>query len=129
MRFSSGLGSCGLGEVGDNCGGGGDGSGGEGGGADGDGGGGPGGGGLGALTSIDSREITRTTVMFRRVLAASGVAKLLLSACITGADVAPASRVITAVMRTLAASTVISTASELTPVTLAMELCRLEVSE
>ena len=81
------------------------------------------------MTSINSREISPRTVMPRMVLATSCVAKLSPSACITGADVAPALRVITAVMRTLAASTVILTASELTPVTLAMELCRLEVSE
>eukprot|EP00964_Phaeocystis_antarctica_P067054 scaffold40580_cov46-Phaeocystis_antarctica.AAC.1 len=61
--------------------------------------------------------------MPRRALAASGVAKLLLSACTT---VAPASRVIVAVMRTLAASTMMTTALGLTPATLAMELCRLE---
>ena len=86
------------------------------------------GGGVGALTLVDSREITSTTVMPRMALAASGVAKLLPSASIT-ATVAPASRVIEAVMRTLAASTMMTTALELTPASLAMELCRLEVSE
>ena len=80
------------------------------------------------MPSINSREISPRTVMPRMVLAASGVAKLSSSACITGADVAPALRVITAVMRTLAASTVILTASELTPATLAMDFRRLEVS-
>jgi len=84
--------------------------------------------GVGALTLVDSREITSTTVMPRMALAASGVAKLLPSASIT-ATVAPASRVIEAVMRTLAASTMMTTALELTPASLAMELCRLEVSE
>ena len=86
------------------------------------------GGGVGALTLVDSREITSTTVMPSRALAAAGVAKLLPSASIT-ATVAPASRVIEAVMRTLAASTMMTTALELTPASLAMELCRLEVSE
>ena len=85
------------------------------------------GGGEGALAFVDSREITRTTVMPRRVLAASGVAKLLLSACITGATISPASRVMKAVMRTLAASTLMATAPELTPAAVAMELCRPEV--
>ena len=79
-------------------------------------------------TFIDSREISPRTVMPRRALAASGVAKLLPSACITGASVMPASRVIEAVMRTLAASTMMATALELTPAALAIELCRLEVS-
>ena len=83
----------------------------------------------GALTFVDSRGITSKTVMPRRALAASGVAKLLPSACITGATVTPASRVIVAVMRTLAASTMITTALELTPAAVAMELCKLEVLE
>ena len=78
---------------------------------------------------VDSREITSMTVMPRVALAASGVAKLLPSASITGATVAPASRVIEAVMRTLAASTMMATALELTPAALAMELCKLEVLE
>ena len=78
---------------------------------------------------IDSREISPRTTMPRRALAASGVAKLLPSACITGATVTPASRVIVAVMRTLAASTMITTALELTPAAVAMELCKLEVLE
>jgi len=97
----------------------------DGGGGLGDGGGGEG---KGGLTFADSREITRMTVMPRRVLAASGVEKLLLSACITRATVVPASRVIEAVMRTLAASTLMSTAPELTPAAVAMELCRPEMS-
>ena len=80
-------------------------------------------------TFIDSREISPRTVMPRRALAASGVAKLLPSACITGVSVMPASRVIEAVMRTLAASTMMATALELTPAALAIELCRLEVLE
>ena len=71
---------------------------------------------------------TSKTVMPRMALAAAGVANLLPSASIT-ATVAPASRVIEAVMRTLAASTMMTTALELTPASLAMELCRLEVSE
>ena len=87
-----------------------------------------GGGAEGALTLVDSREISPRTVMPRRALAASGVAKLLPSACITGATVTPASRVIVAVMRTLAASTMMTTALELTPAASAMELCRLEAS-
>ena len=87
------------------------------------------GGGVGALTFIDSRGITSTTVMPRRVLAASGVAKLLPSASMKGATVTPASRVIVAVMRTLAASTMMTTALELTPAAVAMELCKLEVLE
>ena len=86
-----------------------------------------GGGAEGALTLVDSREISPRTVMPRRALAASGVAKLLPSACITGATVTPASRVIVAVMRTLAASMMMATAPELTPASLAMETCSLEV--
>ena len=66
--------------------------------------------------------------MPRRALAALGVAKFLPSACITGATATPAARVIEAVMRTLAAPTMMATALELTPAALAMELCRLEVS-
>ena len=106
--------------------------GGEGGGLDDGGlgeGGDDGGGAEGALTLVDSREISPRTVMPRRALAALGVAKLLPSACTTGATVTPASRVIVAVMRTLAASTMMATAPELTPAALAMELCRLEVLE
>ena len=80
------------------------------------------------MTLVESREITSMTVMPRRALAVSGVAKFLPSACITGATVTPASRVTVAVMRTLAASTMMTTALELTPAALAMELCRLEVS-
>eukprot|EP00964_Phaeocystis_antarctica_P028509 scaffold16079_cov38-Phaeocystis_antarctica.AAC.1 len=71
------------------------------------------------------------TVMPRSALAESGVAKLLPSASITDGRW-PARRspkVIEAVMRTLAASTMMTTALELTPASLAMELCRLEVSE
>ena len=80
---------------------------------------------------VDSRESTSRTVIPSRALASSGVAKLLLSASITGASI-PASRVIETVMRTLvtlATSTVMTTALELTPAALAMELCRPEVSE
>ena len=106
--------------------------GGEGGGLDDGGlgeGGDDGGGAEGALALVDSREITSTTVMPRRALAASAVVKLFPSACITGATVTPASRVIVAVMRTLAASTMMTTALELTPAAVAMELCKLEVLE
>ena len=67
--------------------------------------------------------------MPRMALASSDVAKLLPSASITATTGAPASRVIEAVMRTLAALTVMTTALELTPASLAMELCRPEVSE
>ena len=87
------------------------------------------GGGEGGGLDDGRREISPRTVMPRRALAASGVAKLLPSACTTGATVTPASRVIVAVMRTLAASTMMATAPELTPAALAMELCRLEVLE
>ena len=86
------------------------------------------GGGEGGRLDDGRREISPRTVMPRRALAASGVAKLLPSASIT-ATVVPASRVIEAVMRTLAASTMMATALELTPAALAIELCRLEVLE
>ena len=79
---------------------------------------------------VDSRESTSRTVIPSRALASSGVAKLLLSASIMGASI-PASRVIETVMRTLvtlATSTVMTTALELTPAALAMELCKPEVS-
>ena len=92
-------------------------------------GGGLGGGGLGASTFVASMEITLTTEMRRMALAASGVSKLLPSAFITRATCTPASRVIEAVMRTLAASTVMATASELTLASSAMKICRLEVLE
>eukprot|EP00964_Phaeocystis_antarctica_P046818 scaffold27069_cov65-Phaeocystis_antarctica.AAC.1 len=76
---------------------------------------------------VASMEISPITVMPRVVLAASGVAKLFSSASITEATIAPVSRVIEAVMRTLPASTMMATAPELTPATLAMEICSPEV--
>ena len=90
------------------------------------------GGGLGSgdgSAFVASMEITSTTVMPRMALAATGVAKLLPSASITEATVAPVSRVIEAVMRTLPASTMMATAPELTSAALAMEICSLEVLE
>jgi len=90
------------------------------------------GGGLGrgdGSAFVASMKIVPTTVIPRVALAASGVARLFSSASVTEATVAPTLRVIEAVMRTLAASTMMTTALELTPASLAMELCRLEVSE
>ena len=78
---------------------------------------------------VASMEISPTTVMPRVVLAASGVAKLFSSASITRVTDASALRVIEAVMRTLAASTMMVTAPELTPAALAIEICSLEVLE
>ena len=67
--------------------------------------------------------------MPRMALAATGVAKLLPSASIPRVTDASALRVIEAVMRTLAASTMMATAPELTPAALAIEICSLEVLE
>eukprot|EP00964_Phaeocystis_antarctica_P126372 scaffold90077_cov57-Phaeocystis_antarctica.AAC.1 len=78
---------------------------------------------------VASMGITSTTVMPRMALAASGVAKLFSSASITRVTEASASRVIEAVMRTLAASTMMATAPGLTPASLAMEICSPEVLE
>ena len=105
---------------------------GDGGGGDGDGGGGDGdGGGWGETSSggVTSRGNTASTVTPRRTLAASGVAKLLRSASTTNKAVALTSRVMMAVMRTLAAWTAMLTAPALRPAAVAMELCRLEVLE
>ena len=89
-----------------------------------------GGGGEGPSTLATSRGSTSRMVMPRRALAVSGVAKLPRIASITEATVgALASRVMVVVMSTLAASTAMATASELTPAAVAMVLCKLEVLE
>ena len=83
-----------------------------------------GGGGEGPSTLATSRGSTSRMVMPRRALAVSGVAKLPRIASITEATVgALASRVMVVVMSTLAASTAMATASELTPAAVEHENC------
>ena len=87
------------------------------------------GGGRGSSPAGISMMGAASTVILRAELAASAERRELLSAADMEEMVRPASTTMVTVMRTLAASTVMLTASRLAPTTLAICCCRAEVSE